>query len=91
MKGWALGFLASVLAACTPVDATPPSRPAAGDCGAAALQPLVGQPASVLQTMRFSGPVRIIRPGQAVTMDYNAARLNIHVDTDEVIARVSCG
>ncbi|MGL6209221.1 MAG: I78 family peptidase inhibitor [Paracoccaceae bacterium] len=65
--------------------------PVAGSCGADALQGLVGQPASVLQTMKFGQLVRVIRPGQAVTMDYSEDRLNIEVDGAEVISRVSCG
>jgi len=60
-------------------------------CGAAGLQTLLGQPASVLETMRFANPVRVIRPGMAVTMDFNPARLNIEVDAAEEITRISCG
>lgn len=62
-----------------------------GDCGAADLQDLVGQPESVLQTMRFAGPVRVIHPGQAVTMDFSPARLNIIIDEQGKIAEVRCG
>ena len=62
-----------------------------GDCGAADLQGLVGQPESVLQTMRFTGTVRIIHPGQAVTMDFSPARLNIVIDDKGKIAEVRCG
>lgn len=60
-------------------------------CGAEDLQGLVGQKASVLQTMRFSQVVRVIEPGMAVTMDFSATRLNIEVDEEGVISRVSCG
>lgn len=87
MRRWTC--LAVMLAACVPIEAPPP--PLAGTCAAADLQSLVGQPASVLQTMRFAGPVRILRPGDAVTMDYSELRLNIRIDADEVIARVDCG
>lgn len=69
-----------------PVDPMPVNA-----CGALDLQFLVGERASVLETMRFSQQVRVIRPGQAVTMDYNAARLNIEVNGAERISRVSCG
>lgn len=89
MRRWAC--LAVMLAAGTPVGATPPSREVAGTCGAADLQALVGQPAAVLQTMRFDGPVRILRPRDAATMDYSPARLNIRIDADNVIVRVDCG
>lgn len=60
-------------------------------CGADQLQDLVGQRASRLETMRFAGPVRIIRPGMAVTMDYLPNRLNIYIDDFERIAEVKCG
>lgn len=60
-------------------------------CGAAGLQQMVGQPASALDTMRFAQPMRVIRPGQAVTMDYNAERLNFAVGEDGRITRVYCG
>lgn len=60
-------------------------------CGAGELAYLVGQPASALETIRFAGPVRFIRPGTAVTMDMNPERLNIRIDAAERIDRVSCG
>jgi hypothetical protein len=80
-----------VLAACEPLPPGPPPLPPPDACGAAALQGLLGQPASVLQTLRFAAPVRVIRPGMAVTMDYSAERLNIEIDAAEIIARVTCG
>lgn len=81
------------LAACTmeTTPVTPPPMPPENACGAADLQTLVGQPASVLDTMRFAQPVRVIRPGMAVTMDYRADRLNIEIDKAERIIRVTCG
>jgi hypothetical protein len=60
-------------------------------CGAADLQGLVGQPASVLQTMKFGVQTRIIRPGDMVTEDYSESRLNIEIDANEKISRVYCG
>lgn len=78
-----------VLAAC--VEEPPMAIPGDDACGAPALQYLVGQPAGVLDSMRFAGPTRVIRPGMAVTMDYSPNRLNIEIDAAEVIARVVCG
>lgn len=60
-------------------------------CGAAELAYLVGQPGSVLQTMTFSEPVRIIDFGQPITMDMNPERLNIRKDPAGVIDRIWCG
>jgi len=35
--------------------------------------------------------VRVIRPGEPVTMDYSVERLNIEIDDDGVVTRVHCG
>ena len=34
---------------------------------------------------------RVIKPNDAVTMDYNPDRMNIHVDANGVITEVECG
>lgn len=79
------GTAAALLIGCQPgVTAQPVG------CGAVGLQHLVGQPAKVLQTMKFVGEVRIVRPGMAVTMDYRPDRLNIDIDATERIIRVHC-
>ncbi|EEW26764.1 I78 family peptidase inhibitor [Rhodobacter ferrooxidans] len=94
MTGFRAPFLAMTVALLTAgcvVEAPPPMPDMSPNCGAADLQGLVGQPASVLQTMRFAKPTRIIRPGMAVTMDYSPDRLNIEIDSAERIIRVACG
>jgi hypothetical protein len=83
---------ALVLAACEPMAETPEPVPAEEDaCGASGLQDLVGQDVSVVAAMTFLAPMRIIRPGEAVTMDFNPARLNVELDAADVIVRVYCG
>lgn len=90
-------LLPLAFAACVAAESPPdpglidPSLPPEGACGAPELQGLVGQPAAVLQTMKFGTTTRIIRPGMAVTMDYSPERLNIEINEAEVISRVSCG
>ena len=89
---WATALVVgSLLMGCR---ADPPSQPHSAAppdaCGAADLQVLVGQSATVLETMKFAQPVRILRPGMAVTMDYRPDRLNIEIDAQEKIARVHC-
>ena len=85
------------LVACVEAETPPdpgiiaPPMPPVGACGAADLQYLLGQPDTVLQTMKFGGETRIIRPGMAVTMDYREDRLNIEIDSAGKISRVSCG
>lgn len=56
----------------------------------------LGQVASpeLLDTARdVSGTetVRVIKPGQAITKEYRADRLNLHVDEKNVVTQVSCG
>ena len=69
------------------IDPMPPENA----CGADQLQGLVGQKASVLETMKFAGPVRVIKPGMAVTLDYSPMRLNIQLDAADNITAVTCG
>ena len=69
-----------------------PSAPVGADaCGAAGLQGLVGQPEAVLKPMRFAQPVRVVHPGQPVTMDHAATRLNIDIDAKGRISALHCG
>ncbi len=61
-------------------------------CGAERLQYLVGQDEGALAAMTFeAGAVRVIRPGQAVTMDFSPSRLNLELDGSGRIQRVYCG
>lgn len=69
----------------------PPVEPRPDACHASELQYLVGKPGVVLDGMRFSQDVRVIKYGSAVTMDYSATRLNIWLDRRDVIERVTCG
>lgn len=79
------------LASCALPATAPPPEDMQAACGAAELQGLVGQPASALDALKFSQPVRVIRPGMAVTMDYSPVRLNIELDSQERISRIACG
>lgn len=76
-----------LLAACE-VPVTPP---AADACGAAGAQAFVGGPASALFATTFTQPVRFIRPGDVVTMDFREDRLNFDIDAGEVVTRAYCG
>ena len=62
-----------------------------GDCGAEAFQNLVGQELEALPPTRFPELTRIIRPGDAVTADYNPERLNVEIDADGKVAQIRCG
>ncbi len=89
---FALG-LCGFAAACVPEGGgmvEPMPEPIENACGAAELQYLVGQRASVLETMRFGNETRFIRPNTAVTMDFRPDRLNIDINGSERITRVYC-
>ncbi len=83
------------LTGCAPTTA-PESAAPAGQCDAAPVQDLVGKPydaalGSDAQTRSGSRGVRVIRPGQAVTMDYRADRLNIELNAGERVVSLRCG
>lgn len=89
----ALALLAACVQGGTPPNPGAPQPPEVVEdaCGAPGLQGLVGQDESVLAGMRFKGPMRLIRPGMAVTMDYSAERLNITLNDAGRIESVTCG
>ncbi|MEB3097315.1 I78 family peptidase inhibitor [Achromobacter sp. D10] len=65
-------------------------------CDAAALQSQIGQKAtpSVMEDLRTrsgSATARMLRPGQLVTMEYNATRLNLIVDDKDIMTAIRCG
>ena len=89
-----LAGVALVCAGCTPPPQ--PTPPPSRDCNAAAAQHLIGRqqsPALVQEARRRTGAgaVRVLRPGQMVTMEYRADRLNIRVDTQGKVLAVTCG
>lgn len=69
----------------TVVDQSPLS------CPAKDLQYLVGQPRTVVDTMRFGTEVRFEEPGQMYTQEFKATRTRIVIGTDSKIARILCG
>jgi hypothetical protein len=88
-----LGFAA----ACTTAPVPPPA-PAPGElrCVAEAGAWAVGKPVSddlVAQVISdtHSKTARVIRPGQAVTMDFRGDRVNVMLDMNDKVDRVTCG
>ncbi len=80
------------LAACTPADEAATSVAAGDDaCGAAGLQSLVGTSVGTLDPATLPDPNRVIFPGQAVTMDFRAERVNVEIGPDDLVVRVYCG
>lgn len=87
--------LALALVACAPMPA-PPSPPYVGQCDASKAAWAVGREATadVVERIRIettSTAVRVIRPGQAVTMDYSDTRVNIKVNERNAIVGITCG
>ncbi|ETD86287.1 I78 family peptidase inhibitor [Rhodobacter capsulatus] len=69
--------------------ATAPSGP--DSCGAAGLKDLIGQPKSALDGRDLAAGTRVLHPGQPVTMEYSATRLNILIDRKGRISSLNCG
>jgi len=72
-----------------PGPSVPPQPP--GTCSAGAHAALVGRDATALERVLILGPVRVIRPGMAVTRDLRPGRINFDVGDAGRIARIWCG
>jgi hypothetical protein len=95
LTAFALAACAQNLPATSPGPAAPPPT-ISGDCKAEGAQSAVGQTLSgpLQEDIRVRSNarlVRVIRPGQAVTMDFNAERVNIELDAAGRVERVRCG
>jgi hypothetical protein len=92
-----LPLLATLALGACATDGTAPLAPSApGECSAAAAQGLIGRQGTAelaAEALRLTGlrTVRWIWPGQAVTMDYRADRLDIALDADGKVERITCG
>lgn len=60
-------------------------------CGADRMAHLTGGPATALPGDEVDGPLRLIRPGDMVTEDFNPARLNVTLDAQDHITSLTCG
>ncbi len=91
------------LAACDPASVAPggpgsepPILPALpppdqDTCDANRYVSQIGQPATSLERLMILGPVRVIRPDTAVTMDFREDRINFYVDGSGLITNILCG
>ncbi len=87
--------IALLAAACsTPAATTPPSNAdeatAQDTCGANAFRRLIGTDASAIDRSTLPPRARVIMPGQMVTMDFSAERLNIRVGPDGKVTTIGC-
>lgn len=92
----AVGARAQRAAAAAAAPAASPEAPPVGTCDASQAQTLVGQvltEALGRQAQQDTGAqrMRVLRPGQAVTMEFDGERLNLDVDADNRVTGVRCG
>jgi len=83
-------------AATPPPNGSAEAPPPAPECDASQVQGLVGQPfdeakAEQARTDAGASQVRILKPGQMVTMEFDGKRLNIEIDAEGRIIAVRCG
>lgn len=91
--------LTVLLSACMTTPASTgsgPIPPSAATCNAGPAAWAVGKQASadVVEHVRVdshSQIVRMLRPGQMITMEFNPQRVDIRVDGGKIILAVSCG
>ena len=97
-----LFLLAALLGAPSFAEKTKTARPSLATppvmegCDASDLTFLIGKPLDDALTARAKDAagatsVRVVRPGQMVTMDYLPERLNIEVDAGEKVIAIRCG
>jgi hypothetical protein len=90
----ALAALLTAAACAAPVavvEGPPVPDGPADTCGAAPYAALVGQDATALEKVLIMRQIRIIRPGQGVTMDYQVGRINFLIDETNRISQITCG
>jgi hypothetical protein len=94
----ALLFLAGCAGPAGPcnIPAEPALPPVADECGATGLSRYLnvtpsGEMKTAIASAAGDRPVRYIAPGDAVTMDFVASRLNAELGDDGRITRFRCG
>ncbi|SLN15982.1 Peptidase inhibitor I78 family protein [Aquimixticola soesokkakensis] len=60
-------------------------------CALDAVQAKIGEKPMVLETLTLAGPLRVLKRGQPMTMDFIESRTNVELDDAGLIARVWCG
>ena len=97
LRGFVPPLVLRLTGCATQAPATGPSvPPLRGTCNAQPAQSAVGKnsTAKVVEAARVSAGAlmaRIIRPGQMVTKEFDAERLNLEVDAAGRIVAVRCG
>lgn len=91
-------LIATLLVGCasSPDKGEPAAAKGDGRCDAEPVQHLVDkrittEMAEEARAEAGAELLRVTQPNQPVTMDYNPRRLNIDIDEDDTIIRLSCG
>ncbi|PRY72419.1 I78 family peptidase inhibitor [Halomonas ventosae] len=105
-KPWLVAAGLSLITACSATNeavvrhepAPKPPRVTDGEdaCGAARVQDRVGRHfdaalGASLREASGAGALRVMRPGEAHTLDYRAERLNVRLDEQDRIIALECG
>jgi hypothetical protein len=87
------GLLSALLVLCTGCAERSPD-PVDFDgvptCGAEALQDLLGKPEAALAALNLPSTARILRPGDAISLDFSPDRLTIDIDEIGRISSITC-
>lgn len=91
-----VAFLPLVACTTAPSVPLPPSPPPVAACDAAPVRWAIGERAgtSVLERVTLesgSQSARVVHPGEAVTLEFNPARITIEVDGRNRIVDLRCG
>jgi hypothetical protein len=81
-------ILIPILAACAP--SVPTREDFAPSCGAEGFVQYIGGSADVLKQIDLPRSSRILRPDQAITLDFSPDRLTIDVDQLNRVSSVTC-
>ena len=93
MLGWRSFVVIApmIVAGCLQTAPELPRVPESDACQGAQYAYLLDQDQTALERVLIMRQIRIIRPGDAVTMDFRPERLNFEIDTAGKIARIYCG
>lgn len=88
--------VATLLAGCAPMTKQPPAPAVPTGCDAGKLHDLIGKPyetsqADTLRNKANARLIRVIRPGNVVTMDFRQDRLNVKLDASNRVTGLNCG
>lgn len=79
--------LVLLTSACATAMSPGPKTP----CGLETLDHVIGQPWSEDLLPPRDGRVRVLRPGDMMTMDHLPERLNVHLDDKDRVSELRCG